>query len=127
MVAAGPRPGKMPTMVPRKQPTKHQKRLYGCSATAKPCRRPPTISISEPEEAGRKLDAQRERKDQVEPQRGEDGGCAGSRERALEHDRDREEREQREAREESERPHQGDREREGRPRTQRRRGRPPVD
>ena len=34
------------------------------------------MSISEPEEPGRKLDAQRERKDQVETQSRKDGRCA---------------------------------------------------
>ena len=39
IVAAGPRPGNMPTMVPRKQPTKHQNKLNGVSATEKPSKR----------------------------------------------------------------------------------------
>ena len=36
MVAGVPRPGRMPTIVPRKTPTKHQKRFTGVKATAKP-------------------------------------------------------------------------------------------
>ncbi len=39
IVAAGPRPGRMPMTVPRKQPMKHHMRFSGDSATAKPCSR----------------------------------------------------------------------------------------
>src|SRR3977135_1021143 len=81
MVAAGPRPGMMPTMVPSRQPTKHQKTLPGCSATANPCRRPEAISISEPERTDGKRHAQRNGKDQVECKRGRDRPNAAGRER----------------------------------------------
>lgn len=36
MVAGGPNPGRIPTIVPRKTPTKHQSRLAGLSATENP-------------------------------------------------------------------------------------------
>ena len=39
MVAAGPKPGNTPTMVPRITPTKHQNKLTGVSATEKPSKR----------------------------------------------------------------------------------------
>ncbi len=70
MVAAGPSPGRMPTTVPRKQPTKHQNRLRGLQRDRKSVqeaaeRRP----CSESEHAGRQRDAQREREDQIEPER----------------------------------------------------------
>ena len=45
MVAAGPRPGKIPTTVPKKQPTRHQRRFVGMSATEKPCMRPLKTSM----------------------------------------------------------------------------------
>jgi hypothetical protein len=35
-VADGPSPGRMPTMVPKNTPRKHQNRFIGSSATAKP-------------------------------------------------------------------------------------------
>src|SRR5258705_7214854 len=79
MVAAGPNPGMMPTIVPRRQPTKHQKTLLGCSATANPCRRPEAISISEPEWTGGKRHAERDWEDQVECERGGDRYDAGRR------------------------------------------------
>src|SRR5512140_1878919 len=45
---AGPMPGSTPTAVPRPQPTRHQSRLAGEIAVAKPCRRALTMSMSEP-------------------------------------------------------------------------------
>ena len=39
IVAAGPKPGNTPTMVPRITPTKHQNKLTGVSATENPSRR----------------------------------------------------------------------------------------
>src|SRR5215468_1867039 len=115
MVAAGPRPGMMPTMVPSRQPTKHQMMLPGCSATANPCKRPDAMSISEPERTGGKRHAQRNGKDQVESERRRDRhhGCGD--ERAGEGEGDEEEREQGEADQEAEEIHQHDREREGKP------------
>src|SRR5215813_9987814 len=97
MVAAGPRPGMMPTMVPSRQPTKHQMTLPGCSATANPCRRPEAISISEPERTGGKRHAQRNREDQMECECGSNRyeGCGD--ERPAEDDGHEEERKQREA------------------------------
>jgi hypothetical protein len=44
IVAAGPRPGRTPTTVPRTTPTKHQKRLTGVRATENPRIRFPTAS-----------------------------------------------------------------------------------
>src|SRR5215831_16759401 len=97
MVAAGPRPGKMPTMVPSRQPTKHQMTLLGCNATANPCRRPDAMSISEPERTGGERHAQRNGEDQVEGERGRDRHhCCGD-ERPAEDDGHEEEREQGEA------------------------------
>src|SRR5512140_550983 len=45
---AGPMPGSTPTAVPSAQPTRHQSRLAGEIAVAKPCRRALTMSMSEP-------------------------------------------------------------------------------
>src|SRR5215475_9255115 len=84
IVAAGPNPGMMPTIVPRRQPTKHQKTLLGCSATANPCRRPEAISISEPEWTGGERHAQRDRENEVERERGCHRHDAGGRERPAE-------------------------------------------
>src|SRR5712691_310729 len=103
MVAAGPRPGRMPTMVPSRQPTKHQKTLPGCSATANPCRRPEAISISEPERTGGKRHAQRNGEDQVECKRGRDRHHGCGREWPAEDNGHEEEREQSEADQESDR------------------------
>src|SRR4051794_1192103 len=103
MVAAGPSPGMMPTIVPRKQPTKHQKRLVGCSATANPWARPETISISEPQPAGRQRNAERNRERQVKCERGECCGCGGFEQRPPEHECDDGEGEQGEAQHEAER------------------------
>src|SRR5215475_11581628 len=86
IVAAGPNPGRMPTIVPSRQPTKHQNTLLGCSATANPCRRPEAMSISEPERTSGKRDAQGDREDQMERQRGRDCHEAGGRERPAEDD-----------------------------------------
>ena len=44
MVAGGPSPGRIPTTVPSATPTKHHSRFAGCSATAKPCINPETMS-----------------------------------------------------------------------------------
>src|SRR5262245_12426425 len=101
MVAAGPKPGMMPTIVPSRQPTKHQKTLPGCSATANPCRRPAATSISEPERTGGKGHAQRNREDQMEGERrcNRHDRCGG--ERPAEDDGHEEEREQGEADQES--------------------------
>src|SRR5215470_7336625 len=109
MVAAGPRPGMMPTMVPSRQPTKHQKTLPGCSATANPCRRPEAISISEPERTGGKRHAQRNGKDQMEGKRGHDRHDRCGDERPAEDDGHEEEREQRKADQEAEEIHERDR------------------
>src|SRR5258708_11790537 len=82
IVAAGPRPGRMPTTVPKKHPTKHQNRFAGCSATENPCSSPPMTSMSEPEEAGRKRHAQDHREREVKGQghahRGQAGGQWGT-------------------------------------------------
>src|SRR5688572_13587417 len=94
MVAAGPRPGRMPTTVPRKQPTKHQKTLAGCSATENPCRRPLRMSISDPEPADGEGNTQGQGERELEADGdGErrDGGNDG---RASEHHDDEEEREE---------------------------------
>ena len=45
MVAGGPRPGMMPTIVPSSTPTKHHSRFAGWIASAKPWRRPLAMSI----------------------------------------------------------------------------------
>src|SRR5262245_2217134 len=95
MVAAGPNPGMMPTTVPKRQPTKHQNTLLGCSATANPCRRPEAMSISEPEWTGGKRYAQRDREDQMECERGCHRHDPSHRERPAEdggHDEEREQR-----------------------------------
>ena len=44
MVAGGPSPGRMPTTVPSSTPAKHQNKLSGSSATAKPCIIPEMMS-----------------------------------------------------------------------------------
>src|SRR3982074_2881811 len=58
MLAAGPIPGRMPTMVPMNTPTKVYHRLIGCRQTLKPWRICPRVSISEWQYAGGKLDAE---------------------------------------------------------------------
>src|SRR3954451_582761 len=57
---AGPMPGSTPTAVPRAQPTRHQSRLTGVIAVAKPAIRALKISMSEPPCAGqaRQIDCQ---------------------------------------------------------------------
>src|SRR5262245_7688102 len=109
----------MPTMVPSRQPTKHQNRFAGCTATANPCSRPPMTSISEPEYSGGKRKAERDRKRQMERQRRHDRGDPGGHQRAAEDDRDDEEGEQREADEKPEPAHERDRKRKGEPGRQR--------
>src|ERR1700755_1630793 len=74
MLAAGPSPGRMPTIVPRKQPTKHQKMLAGCKATANPCRSPLAMSMSESKQAGGQRNVERDWKNQMEHQRQSDRG-----------------------------------------------------
>src|SRR5260370_1278452 len=59
IVAGGPSPGMIPTTVPSTTPTKHHSRFAGCSATAKPCIRPETISTLG------KRNAEREREQDV--------------------------------------------------------------
>src|SRR5438093_3132863 len=127
MVAAGPSPGMMPTIVPRRQPTKHQNTLPGCSATANPCRRPEAISISEPEWTGWKRYAQRDREDQMECERGCHRHDAGDRERPAEDDGHDEEREQRKADQEANEVHESNRDREGKPGCQRLPHRAPIN
>src|SRR5712691_4799124 len=102
MVAAGPSPGSTPTTVPRKQPTKHQNRVAGCSATANPWRRPPTTSISEPEDAGREGYAQHGRECEMECQRRDDRRHAGGNKRTAEDECDNDKDEEREAHDEPE-------------------------
>src|SRR5262249_185060 len=97
MVAAGPSPGMMPTMLPSRQQTKPENTLPGCSATANPCRMPLAISISEPEKAGRQRHAERDREHEMERQRGHDRGDPGSQQRATEDHRHDEEGEERKA------------------------------
>src|SRR6478735_9268193 len=109
MVAAGPNPGRMPTTVPSRQPTKHQNTFAGCNATANPCSNPPSTSISEPEIAGRQRHAQNDGKGDVERERRRDRGEAGGGGRAPEHERDNRKGEERKADEKSERIHQRDR------------------
>src|SRR5688572_1644210 len=106
MVAAGPRPGRMPTTVPRKQPTKHQNRFVGCSATENPCSNPPNTSMSEPEHAGGQRDAQRKRERQIEAERRHHRGHARHDRRLSEHEGDDEEGEDRERDHEPEPVHQ---------------------
>src|SRR5207344_3334394 len=98
MVAGGPNPGSTPTTVPRKQPAKHQKMLIGVNATAKPWNRPLITSIaSESQHAHRQAHVERQRKDEVEAER----GSGGYRERHLQwtavHHRNDEQRHQPEA------------------------------
>src|SRR5687768_10245612 len=114
-VAAGPSPGRMPTTVPRKQPTKHHRRLAGCRATEKPCRRPLTTSISEPEQPDGEGNTEGHRKGELESGHDGDRRDRSGHERASEHDRDDEERQQRKAQQETEGLEQRDREREGEP------------
>src|SRR5215468_5259863 len=109
MVAAGPNPGMMPTTVPRRQPTKHQMTLLGCSATANPCRRPEAMSISEPERTGGKRHAQQDGKDQMECKRGRDRDYGRGDERSAKDDGHEKEGEQRKADQEAEEIHEGDR------------------
>src|SRR6266508_1116054 len=109
MVAAGPSPGRMPITVPRKQPTKHQNRLSGCSATAKPCRRPCNISISEPEHALRQRDAERQRECEIEDCNGADRRERGGEQRLAEHHTNEEKRECSETDDEAQRVHERNR------------------
>src|SRR5215831_8378251 len=127
MVAAGPNPGMMPTTVPRRHPTKHQNTLLGCSATANPCRRPEATSISEPERTSRQRHAQRDREGEMEGERTRDRHDAGGHKRPTEDDRHEEEREQRKADQETDEIHERDRQRKGKPGSQRPPGRAPVD
>src|SRR5215467_452698 len=127
MVAAGPNPGMIPTTVPRRQPTKHQNTLLGCSATANPCRRPEATSISEPERASRQRHAQRDREDEMEGERTGDRHDAGGHQRPAEDDGHEEEREQREADQETDEVHERDRQRKGEPGSERPAGRAPID
>src|SRR5258706_4700755 len=91
IVAGGPSPGMMPTMVPRKTPTKHQNRFAGCSASAKPCISPPRTSTSGERQA------ERDRKDEIEARDDADRHQRGDRRRPAIHHRDDEERQHREA------------------------------
>src|SRR5258708_1300786 len=115
MVAAGPSPGRMPTTVPRKQPTKHQKMLAGASATAKPCSRLVAISMSKTQRAGRQRDVERHRESKIERRRDADTGEQRGQQRAAEDDRDDETGQQRDTDREAERLVQCDRNGEGRP------------
>src|SRR5262245_28441876 len=85
MVAAGPSPGRIPTIVPSRQPMKHQRRLAGCNATANPCSNPEAISISESEQAGGEIDAERYREYQMKGECGHDGRNARGQKRPPEH------------------------------------------
>src|SRR5262245_7429017 len=97
IVAGGPRPGRMPTTVPRNTPTKHHRRFAGASATANPCSRPVRMSTLEAQDARRKREAEREVEHQVEAGRGR-GGNDRRRLRGLAvHDGDDEVAQQREA------------------------------
>src|SRR3954471_24410652 len=70
MVAGGPRPGMMPTTVPSTAPTRHHMRFAGSNATANPCIRPERISmLLEAEDADGKLNAERQREEDVEGRR----------------------------------------------------------
>ena len=67
MPASGPRPGSTPTMVPQKQPIKHQRRLFGVSATAETVDQLADAlhrAASERQDAGRQADAEETREDQ---------------------------------------------------------------
>src|SRR5215468_5321933 len=97
IVAAGPRPGMMPTMVPSRQPTKHQNTFAGSSATAKPCSNPEAISMSKSEHADRKVDPECHGENQMEGECGHHGRDAGSQQRSAEHPGHHKERQQREA------------------------------
>src|SRR5215471_14486373 len=66
IVAGGPRPGSIPTTVPRKTPTKHHSRLPGASATANPWSRPVRMSTLEAQDSRGKGQAQREIEHEVE-------------------------------------------------------------
>src|SRR3954464_3624013 len=75
MVAGGPRPGMIPTTVPRTAPTRHHSRFAGCNATANPCIKPWRMStrLLEAEYADRELNAEGQREQDVEP----GGGACG--------------------------------------------------
>ena len=70
MVAAGPRPGRMPITVPRKQPTTHQNKFCHCMATEKPVSKPskPAMSDSGPD-ANRQLNFEQQTENHKERQR----------------------------------------------------------
>src|SRR4029453_470013 len=72
---AGPMPGRTPTAVPKRTPTKANSRFMGVAAVAKPCKSMLKVSISEPprQETSRKVDAQAE-VEAVERQDREDHG-----------------------------------------------------
>src|SRR5262245_20339161 len=127
IVAGGPRPGRTPTTVPRRTPTKHHSRLPGASATANPCSRPLRMSTLEAQNARGKRDAQREIEDQIEAgagrERGDRGRCGGP----PVHERDDEIREEREAQDEAEQLEQRDRDREREPHAERAADAPPFD
>ena len=70
MVAAGPRPGRMPITVPRKQPTTHQNRFCHCRATEKPVNKPSKPPMSDPgPDADRQLHFEQQTEDHKESQR----------------------------------------------------------
>src|SRR5215212_2727168 len=127
MVAAGPSPGMMPTIVPSKQPTKHQNTFAGCRATANPCRSPSAMSISEPEQADGKRNVQQDWKREMECQRSHDGSDGGRHWRTAEDDGHNEEREQGKTDEKTERLHERNRNRKGEPGDERAAGGTPID
>src|SRR5260370_10460471 len=85
IVAGGPSPGMIPTTVPSTTPTKHHSRFAGCSATAKPCIRPETISTLG------KRNAEREREQDVERRCARERHAGGNPQRPAIHYRNDEE------------------------------------
>src|SRR5688572_29793358 len=98
-VADGPSPGRMPTMVPRNTPRKHQKRFIGARATLKPCARLASISMARALEspgAQRQLHVQQLLEHQPEAGAGAHAYRERRHEPAAENDEDQKQREQKE-------------------------------
>src|SRR5690349_13586719 len=127
IVAGGPSPGRMPTTVPRKTPTKHHSRFAGASATENPCRRLVTTSTLVAEETGRKRHVERPVEHEIEARPGRDGHERRGPERAPVHHRDDEISQQGEADDEAQRVEQRDRNREREPGRERSAHPGPVD
>src|SRR5262252_10020945 len=127
MVAGGPRPGRMPTTVPRNTTTKHHSRFVGASATEKPCSRPEAMSTLEAEHARWETEAERQVENEIEARRGSRGDGRGGPGRFAVHDRGDEVGQEREAQDEAQRAEQPDANGEREPHAERPPDPPPIE